>query len=157
MGDAAYKMREPCKRCGETAGVVATKNGQDTVRCAGCGVHCYNAPKVETGRATRTVTTVHNGIKPKQRSRVLERWGNRCAVCGATSDLHVGHALSVVDGLALGLTERVLNSDANLIAMCAECNLGLGRTSLRATVYAALLARELGPIEPSNDDGGRDE
>lgn len=42
-------------------------------------------------------------------------------------------------------------ADANLIAMCAECNLGLGAQSLEATIYAALLARQ--DHAPANDDG----
>jgi len=54
-------------------------------------------------------------------------------------NLHVGHILSVDDGMLLGLTEVVLNNDANLAAMCEECNLGLSKMSIPTTVYVHLL------------------
>ena len=109
--------------------------------CIGCGRFLYNAPKTETGEAQRSVTTVHNGIKPKQRARIILRALGRCELCGSTKNLHIGHLLSVTDGLALGLTEAQLNDDANLSAMCEECNLGIGKDSVTARLYAALLNR----------------
>src|SRR3990167_860876 len=143
----AFRMQAPCVRCGFVDGRIEQRSGQNCVFCLGCGRMCYNAPKTETGEIQRSVTTVHNGIKPSQRTRIILRANARCELCGlGQADgviLHVGHALSVDAGLEFGLTEAVINSDANLLAMCEECNLGLGRLSLPTTVYVHLLrARE---------------
>jgi hypothetical protein len=105
-----------------------------------CGLFQYNAPRVETGRAVRSVTTVHNGIGPKQRARVLMRDGNACAICHASDKpLHVGHLLSVEVGLECGLTEVELNDDENLAAMCDECNLGLSDRPVPLRLAVAIL------------------
>ena len=140
---APYTMRAPCRwGCGTTQGYVTEANGQDVVRCANCNRACYNAPRVETGRAERTVTTVHNGIKPAQRARILERDG-RCCLCGNRNTLQVGHIISVARGLEEGLTEAQLNHDENLAAMCAECNLGLAERPLPLWIVAPLLRARL--------------
>jgi hypothetical protein len=120
------EMREPCKACACRRGVVLERNGQDTVRCLECDRFAYNAPRVETGRAVRSVSTVHAAIKPKQRSRILERAGGKCEQCGARERLHVGHIVSVAIGLELGVDESLLNGDDNLLCQCEECNLGRG-------------------------------
>lgn len=132
-------MRNPCKHCGGIEGVIVEKNGQDTVRCAACNAFAYNAPRTETGRAQRSVSTVHAGIKPGKRSRVLERAGAKCEICGARGNLHVGHILSVADGLKQGLSEAQLNSEDNLLASCEECNLGQGDRSLPPWLAIALV------------------
>lgn len=121
-----FTMRTPCKRCSGTLGQVVEKNGQDTVRCLGCQTHCYNAPRTETGRAQRSVTTVHEAVKPKQRARILDRASAKCEVCGSRGNLHVGHIVSVAVGLNFGLTEVELNDDENLLCLCEECNLSQG-------------------------------
>lgn len=118
-------MRQPCK-CGVTGGVRVEKNGQDTVRCGACGTFQYNAPRTETGRKQRSVTTVHAGIKPKQRARILSRATARCEVCGSHGNLHVGHIVSVDSGFESGLTDAEINDDENLLCLCEECNLGWG-------------------------------
>lgn len=136
----SYQMRSPCPSCGSTDGALLSKNGQDTVRCANCNRHCYNAPRTETGKAQRSVSTVHAAIKPSQRARVLLRDGNACAICHASDrPLHVGHLLAVDTGLKLGLTDSELNSDDNLAAMCEECNLGIGANPLPLRLAAAIL------------------
>ena len=134
-----YRMRKPCVSCGSEFGRIRETGAQDCVYCL-CGRFQYNAPRVETGKAVRTVTTVHNGIKPKQRARILvERAGCRCELCGSTKgELHVGHLLSVEVGLKQGLTEDELNDDENLAAMCAECNLGIGRNPIPLRLAVAL-------------------
>jgi 5-methylcytosine-specific restriction endonuclease McrA len=123
-------MRAPCRfGCGTAEGFIRTIGGQDVVRCSRCGRPQYNAPRVETGRAERTVASVRNGISPQQRARILTRDGGRCVLCGSRGDeagLQLGHLVPVARGLAYGLTERELNDDENLAAMCADCNLGLG-------------------------------
>jgi 5-methylcytosine-specific restriction endonuclease McrA len=132
-------MREPCLGCTNTHGVVTEVNGQDTVRCEHCNRFQYNAPRTETGRAQRTVTTVHNGIKPKQRARVIMRAGAKCEYCGARGDLHVGHILSVEVGLNYGIADELLNHDENLLALCPECNLGMGHEPMSLRLAVAIL------------------
>jgi hypothetical protein len=63
-------------------------------------------------------------------------------LCGGKIDLHVGHLLSVNEGLKQGLTDQQINDDENLAAMCAECNLGYSErpVSLRLLI-AVLMAR----------------
>ena len=98
-----YLMRQLCKHCGHHHGTRMHINGQETIRCAHCNRRCYNAPRTETGQAQRTVTTIHNGIKPTQRTRVLTRANGQCEICGFRINLHVGHIISVKDGLESGL------------------------------------------------------
>lgn len=126
-------------RCPGRQGRIEERGAQDTVRCTVCDAYLYNAPRVETGREVRSVSTVHNGIKPKQRSRVIERATGRCELCGARGDLHVGHLLSVKAGLEQGLTETELNDDSNLAAMCEECNLGIGKNPVPLRLVIALV------------------
>lgn len=131
-------LRRPC-RCGWEFGRVEERNGQNTVRCEACGTFQYNAPKTETGERQRTVSTVHAAITPKVRARVIERAKARCELCGANGILHVGHVLSVKDGMAQGLDEQTINGADNLIACCEECNLGFGARSLPLYLAVAIL------------------
>ncbi len=134
-----FTMRKPCK-CGGTFGAITEVNGQDTVRCKSCNRHCYNAPRTETGREQRSVTTVHNGIKPKLRSRILQRDGHACVLCRAIDvPLHVGHIVSVDAGMATGLTDAEINDEENLIAQCEECNLGQGSQPIPLSVAIRIL------------------
>lgn len=149
---AQYPLRKPCS-CGSTTGRIEERGAQDCVFCS-CGRFQYNAPRVETGKAVRTVATVHNGISTKQRARILLRDGNACSICHAKDKhLHVGHLLSVDVGLSMGLTEVELNDDENLAAMCDECNLGIGNTPLPLRLCVAILrscVRGLGKIGGAN-------
>lgn len=122
-----FEMRKPCVSC-------------DHERCASCDRHCYNAPRTETGRAKRTVSTIHNGIRPKLRARVLELCGGRCLFCAARGvPLHVGHMISVAAGLRFGLTDAEINDEENLAAMCEECNLGQGEKPVSLRLVIAIL------------------
>lgn len=141
--DHPHNLRKSCFKCGSATGRIVTRNGQDCVYCTQCDQYQYNAPKTETGRTTRSVTTVHSAIKARQRARIITRATGRCELCGARGILHVGHLLSVDSGLRLGLTEVELNSDENLSAMCEECNLGLGRIPVPARLLAALVMSRL--------------
>jgi 5-methylcytosine-specific restriction endonuclease McrA len=134
-----FTMRAPCKQCSGTVGRIVERNRQDTVRCASCGVYQYNAPRVETGREQRSVTTVHEAIRPKQRARILSRASARCEVCGARGNLHVGHIVSVAIGLNFGMTEVELNDDENLLCLCEECNLGQGKEPMPLRVAMVVL------------------
>jgi hypothetical protein len=133
-----------CPKCDNTTGVVITVGPQDTVRCTVCNHFLYCAPKTETGRAVRSTSTVHAAIKPKQRSRIIERANTRCERCGkpaaaSVTGLHVGHILSVDDGIKHGLANDVINSDDNLLAECDECNGGHSKGALPVRLFIALL------------------
>ena len=139
----SYQMRAPCPSCDCMIGRIEERNGQDTVRCNACDRHCYNAPRVETGRAQRSSSTVHAAIKPKQRARILMRASSKCEVCGARGILHVAHIISVDSGLNFGLTEVEINDDENLLCMCEQCNLGLGKEPMPLRVAIAVLRARL--------------
>jgi len=135
-----YPLRAPCLGCGHTRGRVIERNGQDTVRCLSCDRHCHNAPRTETGRAQRSVTTVHAAIKPKQRARIIMRDGARCIWCrNSESNLHVGHIISVEVGLQHGLSDQELNDDENLVVLCENCNLGQGTEPMPLRLAIAVL------------------
>lgn len=135
-----FTMRTPCKQCNGVIGRLIEVNGQDTVRCLGCNAYCYCAPRTETGREVRSVTTIHNGIKPHVRSRILERDGFRCVLCRAEDvRMHVGHVVSVDAGFATGLTDAEINDEENLIAVCEECNLGQGSQPIPLRVAIQIL------------------
>ena len=133
-----YVMREPCRACAATDGVIEERGGQQSVRCIN-GHWVYNAPKTETGLAQRSITTIHNGIKPSQRARILDWALGRCELCGGMKNLHVSHLLAVKDGFEAGLTDQEINSDGNLAALCEECNLGLSSLSISPLLYVVLL------------------
>ncbi len=145
LQDDRHKLRDPC-RCGSEWGRIVTRNGQDCVFCL-CGKFRYNAPKTETGRKTRSISTVHEAIKPNQRARILFRATGRCEMCGNRRDLHVGHLISVDAGLKLGMTEAVINSDDNLSAMCPECNLGIGKYPVPLRLAIAMVMARV-EVEP---------
>lgn len=134
-----FTMRAACK-CGSITGRIIERNGQDTVRCLACNAYCYCAPRTETGRAVRSVRTVHKGIRPSDRARILERDGHRCVLCKADHvPLHIGHVVSVDAGLATGLSDAEINDEENLIAQCEECNLGQGAQPIPLRVAIAIL------------------
>jgi hypothetical protein len=139
-------MRAECRfGCGTTEGVVREVNGQDVVRCARRGKAQYNAPRVETGRAVRTLAT-RPTITPSQRSRVFEAHDHRCIVCGkGASDgvrLDLAHLISREDAAAHGFLDELIDSEWNLAPMCAECNSGQGRRTFPiALVYRTLLIK----------------
>ena len=143
-----YKMREPCRGCGHEFGRVVEVGAQDTVRCLDCGRHCYNAPRTETGKKVRTVQTTHEAIKPKHRVRILERANGRCELCGKGPDrgieIHVGHIISVERGHELGMSDAEINDDENLLASCAECNLGLGKQTISLRMMLKVLMARIG-------------
>jgi hypothetical protein len=128
-GPQTILLRNPCP-CGCIDGLIITKNGQDTVWCAQCDRYAgYNAPRTETGRPRRSLRT-RPDISPSQRARIILRDGCACVLCHGRKDLVIGHAVSLRDGYADGLTDKLLYSDNNLVAMCAECNAGQGGDSI---------------------------
>lgn len=140
-----FAMRAPCRFCGHDRGSIRDVNGQDVVRCRSCGRANYNAPRIETGRTQRSVTTIHAAVRPKQRARILARASARCELCGARSTpaaparLHVGHIVSVDAGLRFGLTDIEINDDENLLCLCEECNLGFGKEPMPLRIAVTVL------------------
>lgn len=141
IGDlpATHGLRFPCAKCGDTVGRIYPRNGQDCVFCRTCGTFQYNAPRTETGREQRTLQTIR-GVPVSQRSRLLERAHGRCELCAITEGLTVAHILSVKEGFDF-LTDAHLNSDDNLMILCAECNAGQRHQSMPPWLVAALLYR----------------
>jgi hypothetical protein len=140
-----YRMKGPCAACGARFGRIVEKGSQDCVFCA-CGVFQYNASRVETGKAVRSVSTVHKGITAKKRARILERANVRCELCGKRAEyaaLHVGHLISVDAGLKQGLSDSDINSDENLCAMCDECNQGIGKQPVPLKMAVAMVMARL--------------
>jgi hypothetical protein len=121
-------MRGPCS-CGTHRGFIKPAGGQDCVYCYVCGKWQYNAPRVETGRAVRTVQTVLNGISAAQKARIKMRASGRCEICGAKPadavGLQVSHIIGRNVGIKEGMSDGEINSDENLFAGCPECNQGL--------------------------------
>ncbi len=145
------QLRKLCK-CGYGMGYIKTKSGQDCVYCDDCNQFQYNAPRTETGRKERSISTMHEAIKPRQRSRIIDRANGRCERCGkpaesTTTGLHVGHVLSVADGHRNGLADIEINSDENLLAECDECNLGHGKEPLPVRLLIGLLRSRLSGVE----------
>lgn len=115
--------------------------------CPKCGKYIKFVSRASLGLDPVTVTTNRDGIKPKKRARILDRASNRCEFCGKAAtdaELHVGHLVSVKDGTAHGLTFDQINDDENLAAMCAECNLGLGRSTVSLRFAISLLMARIG-------------
>jgi hypothetical protein len=142
-----FEMRSVCV-CGSKQGRIFERGAQDVVRCAACDKFQYNAPRVETGKAVRSVATVHAAITSKRRAVILMRANCRCELCHRaptkpSDELHVGHAVSVKRGIELGLGDDEINHDDNLLAMCAECNLGLGAECVSMRLLVSLLMGRL--------------
>lgn len=135
----SHELRAPCSACTSIRGKIIERGAQDCVYCIDCERFQYNAPRAETGKPVRNVRT-REAISPSQRARVLiVRANARCEVCGNTKgELHVAHLLSLDEGLKQGLTEDELNDDENLCAMCAECNLGLGKNPVPLRLAVAI-------------------
>jgi hypothetical protein len=131
----AHPMREPCPACGCPDGTITTRNGQDTVRCAQCQRYCYNAPRSETGRERRSLST-RPDVRPRQRSRIFLRGNFACIMCHRSDvALQIGHLISVHDGRLVGQSDDDLTSDVNLARLaglrgrhCLRCRPGRGES-----------------------------
>lgn len=141
-GGREFLASRPCPDCGITKAAIIPRNGQNTVRCARCGKHYYNAPKAETGEGPRTAKTLRRDIRPGKQARILDRDNGRCVLCGRSDQsLSIGHLLSIEEGRLLGADEGLLNDDANLAAMCEACNLGLSAISINSRTYVRIIWR----------------
>lgn len=126
---APFRMRAQCS-CGSVDGYITERGAQDVVRCSVCDTWQYNAPRVETGKAVRSVASVHDAINGRKRAEILQRAHWRCEACGRkpskdTDELHVSHVISVKRALEGGLSDAQINSNENLMCLCANCNLGI--------------------------------
>ena len=141
--ERTHPLREPCRQCGGMVGRIVPAGGQNVVRCRDCGRAAFNAPKTETGESPRTLQTIRH-VPPSQRTRILERALGRCELCASTQMLTIAHFLSVKDGFN-NLTDAQINSDENLIALCAECNSGQSHRTGPLWLFAAILYRRVRP------------
>jgi 5-methylcytosine-specific restriction endonuclease McrA len=142
----SYPLRKPCRQCGGSDGHIETKSGQDCVYCIACGLWEHNAPRLETGRALRTLST-RPGLTVSQRARVFDAHDHRCIACGRSAGdgvtLDLGHLISRDDAEAHGFLDEIIDSEWNLAPMCAECNSGqrpLGSIGIRL-MYRTLLIK----------------
>lgn len=138
MAEEPYSMRSPCPDCGSERGRISERGAQDCVFCFECGRFCYNAPRVETGKPVRHVRT-RSVVKPSVRARIIMRANTRCELCGSSKDLQVGHLLSVDAAKEAEIPESDYDSEENLAAMCAECNLGLGSEPVPLRLAVAIV------------------
>lgn len=143
MNDGSYPLRAPCP-CGSAEGYITEAGYQDVVRCRRCDRYQYNAPRLETGKATRTVSS-RPGLTPAQRWRILERYGHACVGCGRRPpevELHIDHLIPRAVADEFGFLDAVIDSDVNLGPLCPECNLGKGTRPVSIQLlYRLLLIR----------------
>lgn len=126
--DEEIVMREPCFHCGYPNGRVKPTNGQDVVRCSRCVEWAYNRPHSESGKPT-TSTRSNPKIKPGQKARVLAHHGHQCVSCGRSPAAHgvvldIDHMLPVALAKKHGVYDEAIESEWNLVPVCAECNRG---------------------------------
>lgn len=141
-----FPLRAVCPQCGGGDGRIETKSGQDCVYCLDCGRWQYNAPRIETGREQRTLSS-RPGITTSQRARIFDVHDQRCITCGRTAadgvTLDLGHLISRDDAEAHGFLDEIIDGEFNLAPMCAECNSGqrpLGSIGIRL-MYRILLIK----------------
>lgn len=134
------QMRSPCHGCGHEMGKIIERSGQDTVRCARCDRWCYNAPRTETGRKQRSLST-REGITPGQRARILEAFSNACIYCGKRPPevrLELDHMIPREVAERHGMLDDLIDSEHNLAPACAECNSGRRVLPFGATTVALI-------------------
>ena len=147
-----FLSRQKCPRCKGSAATLEYVNGSPIVRCAskscvniwtGKGRYLYHAPKIDTGDKPVNSATVHASISSQKKAAVLERDGYRCVLCGmAAGDgaiLHVGHILSVSDGIRFEVETAIINHPDNLMTNCQSCNISIGSRSVAPRLFAHLL------------------
>ena len=119
-------LRETCGWCGCSTGHIITKGMQDVVYCDNCDRYQYNAPRLETGRAQRSLTT-RPGVPPSMRARIFDRFGHACIDCGGRPPevrLELDHVIPRELAAEHGMLDELIDSEWNLAPACAECNSG---------------------------------
>jgi len=130
--NARHPIEGGCTRCGCGDGYLTLAEMHVGLYCLRCDAWQRWISKRDAGVSRRSLRS-DAGITPSVRARVLARDGSRCVMCGVTSRharLVMGHIVSARDGLALGLSDHILNSYWNLCCMCEECNSGLSDASM---------------------------
>jgi 5-methylcytosine-specific restriction endonuclease McrA len=143
-------LRKPCIHCGGTEGSITTKNGQDVASCAACGRYAYCAPRVETGREVRSLSTRPN-LKPAVRFRILDQFGYTCIACGRGApdvELRVDHIISRAAAEMAGVLDDLIDSEDNMAPLCEPCNSGKRAAFTVGTIKlmhrALIMRRDLG-------------
>lgn len=148
MSDPTLTLRAACP-CGGTTGRIVTRSGQDVVYCNDCDRYQYNAPRLETGRAQRSLAS-RPGITVSQRARVLAVHDYACVSCGRRPpdiELQLAHIISREIAAKYEMLDALIDSEWNLAPMCAECNSGdafVSEPSVRL-MYRVLMIKALMP------------
>lgn len=132
-------LRSPCQ-CDGTIGVVRQVGNQDTVRCVDCDRFQYNAPRSETGRKQRSLST-REGITPSQRAAVLKAFGHACVYCGKRPPevrLELDHMIPRDVAERHGMLDALIDSTHNLAPACPECNSGRRNIPFSASTVAII-------------------
>lgn len=125
MTENTITMRTPCP-CGGTQGHIETRGGQDCVYCTTCSQYRYNAPRTETGRKKRSLSS-REGITPSARARILDRYQHACVNCGRRAPevrLELDHIIPRHLAHEHNMLDDIIDSEWNLAPACAECNSG---------------------------------
>lgn len=142
-----------CPMCGTVEPRIEECRGQHVARCPHCSTYLKNVPKADLGLGTRSVTS-RKGVKPRTRSKVLDRFGHSCISCGRIAGdvvLHIDHIIPVQLAKDHGFYDDLIESEWNLAPGCEECNLGKGEVVFSARtvalMYRALVLASKAPAE----------
>jgi len=126
VNPSAHPLRSPCKRCEGEVGHISIRGVHDCLFCAACGLYQYNASRLETGRAVRTLAT-RPGITPSQRARIMTAHDHAYISCDDRPpqvELTLEHIISRELADHHGMLDALIDSEWNLAPMCPECNSG---------------------------------
>lgn len=142
-----------CTKCGAVEPQLTDRNGQWVAHCPHCHDYIKCVPKADLGLEVRSVTS-RKGLKPRIRSRVLDRFGHSCISCGRIAGdviLHIDHIIPVQMAKDHGFYDDLIESEWNLAPECEECNLGKGAVVFSARtvalMYRALVLASRAPAE----------
>lgn len=142
-----------CSTCGPVPPRLEERNGQMVAYCTECSGYIKCVPRADLGLETRS-TTSRPGIKPRVRSRVLDRFNHACVSCGRLAGdvvIHIDHMIPVELAKQYGIYDELIESEWNLAPECEECNLGKGAVVFSARtaglMYRALVLASKAPTE----------
>lgn len=144
LAHEVYQLDLPCG-CGASLAIARPNGPHWEARCGTCDRHLKFVSKAELGIKPITAKVIHEGITKGQRLRLLLRANCRCELCGARieeGNFHASHIVPVEYGVKQGLSPSEVNSDENLMALCAPCNQGMSKMVLPLrTMVMVLFAR----------------
>jgi 5-methylcytosine-specific restriction endonuclease McrA len=127
-GGIPWETTTPCPGCGGHDGrLIRHPDGKHIVRCVNpaCSMIITQLSKAEVEGRRPTAKELRRTISPEKKTSILQRDGMACVFCRRSdTPLHIGHLLSLADAADLGVDATIANHDANLGAMCQECNEG---------------------------------